>query len=249
MDIRDKRVVVTGGASGLGLAIVHTVLAKGGLVAVLDKDDAGLDRLRTEQPRVECFSCDVSMYSQVVGAMSAFHSKCGPAHVVINNAGMLHSSLLVRITSAGAERHDPAEWERVLATNLSSVFYVSACAVEKMIVTRTKGIIVNISSISAAGNAGQSAYSASKAGVDALTATWSKELGLSGIRVVGIAPGFVDTESTRKALSETALQEIVRKTPLKRLGNPDEIARAVIGVVENDFINGTIVQVHGGIVL
>src|SRR5204862_2997 len=137
-----------------------------------------------------------------------YHTANKSADILINNAGILYSAPLVRISTAGIEKHDPAMWNKVLATNLSSVFYMTSCIVEKMISTRTKGVIVNISSVSASGNAGQSAYSAAKAGVNALTATWAKELSALGIRVVAVAPGFTETESTKEALNETALQEI-----------------------------------------
>jgi 3-oxoacyl-[acyl-carrier protein] reductase len=140
-------------------------------------------------------------------------------------------------------------WNKTLATNLNSVFYMTACIVEKMIVTRTKGVIVNISSVSASGNAGQSAYSAAKAGVNALTATWSKELSAMGIRVMAVAPGFAETESTKEALSEAVLQEIVKKVPLRRLGKPQEIAQGVINAIENDFFNGKVFELDGGLVI
>ena len=173
----------------------------------------------------------------------------GAADVLINNAGVLYSAPLVKITPAGVERHDVAMWNKVLAADLNSVFFMTVCVVEKMITTRTKGVIVNISSVSAAGNAGQSAYSAAKAGVNALTAVWAKELSLMGIRVVAVAPGFTETESTRQALSEAVLRETVKKVPLKRLGRPEEIADGVISVIENDFFNGKVFELDGGLVL
>jgi 3-oxoacyl-[acyl-carrier protein] reductase len=142
-----------------------------------------------------------------------------------------------------------AMWNRVLAADLSSVFLMTLCVVEKMITARTKGVIVNISSVSAAGNAGQSAYSAAKAGVNALTAVWAKELSLMGIRVVAVAPGFTETESTRQALSEAVLRETVKKVPLKRLGRPEEIADGVLSVIKNDFFNGKVFELDGGLVI
>jgi NAD(P)-dependent dehydrogenase (short-subunit alcohol dehydrogenase family) len=99
---------------------------------------------------------------------------------------------------------------------------------EKMVTSRRKAVIVNISSISAAGNAGQSVYSAAKAGVNALTMTWAKELNSFGIRVAAIAPGFSETESTREAVSASILADVVAKVPLRRLGPPEEIAGSVV---------------------
>jgi 3-oxoacyl-[acyl-carrier protein] reductase len=198
---------------------------------------------------VTCIECDVSDHSQVVAAMNRFHDSAGAADVLVNNAGVLYSAPLVTIQASGVQTHDPSEWNRVLAADLSSVFYMTACAVARMIATRTKGVIVNISSVSAAGNAGQSAYSAAKAGVNALTAVWAKELGPLGIRVVAVAPGFVDTPSTSGALSEASLRETVKRIPLKRLGRPEEIADGVVAVLENDFFHGRVFELDGGLTL
>ena len=202
MNLRGKKVIVTGGVLGLGRAMVDKLTANEAAVTVFDLNVAGLAELSKQQSGVNCLECDVSNYDQVVAATDRYHEEFGAADVLINNAGILYSEPLVKITSSGIERHDVSAWARVLAADLSSVFYMTACVAEKMIATRTKGVIVNISSVSAAGNAGQSAYSAAKAGVNALTATWAKELSPMGIRVVAVAPGFTETESTKQALSE-----------------------------------------------
>jgi 3-oxoacyl-[acyl-carrier protein] reductase len=191
----------------------------------------------------------VSNHAQVVSATARYHEMAGSADVLVNNAGRLYSAPLVTMTASGVERHDASAWDQILTADLSSVFYMTACIVQRMVATRTRGVIVNISSISAAGNAGQSAYSAAKAGVNALTAVWGKELGPMGIRVVGVAPGFTDTESTRQSLSEAALRATLRKVPLRRLGTPEEIADGVVGVIENDFFNGKVIELDGGLTL
>jgi 3-oxoacyl-[acyl-carrier protein] reductase len=129
------------------------------------------------------------------------------------------------------------------------VFYVTGCVVQQMLATRTSGVVVNISSVAASGNAGQSAYSAAKAGVNALTSTWAKELGPMGIRFAAVAPGFTQTEAMQRGLSEAMLKETIRKVPLRRLGTPDEIAQGVIAVIENDFFNGKVFELDGGLVL
>ena len=153
---------------------------------IVDKECTTLKGIKDTGSEGIFVQCDVSKYEKVSDVVALYHEKNGAADVLINNAGILHSSPLFRITSSGIERHDIGEWNRVLAADLSSVFYMTVCVAEKMITTRTKGVIVNISSVSASGNAGQSAYSASKAGVNALTATWAKELSPMGIRVVGL---------------------------------------------------------------
>jgi 3-oxoacyl-[acyl-carrier protein] reductase len=248
VDVQGKKVMLTGGVRGLGRRIVEKLVAKGAEVTVLDFDGPGLEELMRET-RVNSIQCDVSNYEQVVEATTRFHDQHGAVDVLINNAGILYSAPLVRVGPLGVERHDVSDWHKVLAADLNSVFYVTVCVVEKMITTRTRGVVVNISSVSASGNAGQSAYSAAKAGVNALTATWAKELSLMGIRVVAVAPGFTETESTRQALSETVLKEIIKRVPLRRLGTPDEIAKGVLHVIENDFFNGKVFELDGGLVI
>jgi len=249
MELRGKKVIVTGGVRGLGLGFVEALIAKEALVSVFDINPQGLAELRQRHPDVNCFECDVTNYEQVVEVTSIYHANFKSADILINNAGILYSAPLIRISSSGIEKHDIAMWNKTLTTNLSSVFYMTACVVEKMISTRTKGVIVNISSVSASGNAGQSAYSAAKAGVNALTATWAKELSAMGIRVVAVAPGFTETESTKEALSESVLQETIKKVPLRRLGKPQEISQGVISIIENDFFNGKVYELDGGLVI
>jgi 3-oxoacyl-[acyl-carrier protein] reductase len=198
---------------------------------------------------VTCVECDVSDHERVINATGQYHEKFGAADVLINNAGILYSEPLIRITAEGVARHDPATWNKVLAADLSSVFYMTSCIVEKMITTRTRGVIVNIGSVSAAGNPGASAYSAAKAGVNALTGSWAKELSPMGIRVVAVAPGFTETESTKEAVSETALRETIKRVPLRRLGRPEEIAAGVLFVIQNDFFNGKVLELDGGLII
>jgi 3-oxoacyl-[acyl-carrier protein] reductase len=249
VELRGRRVIVTGGVRGLGRATVERLVARGASVTVFDIDAGGLDELARAHAGVNRVVCDVSDYGRVAEATARYHEEFGAAEVLVNNAGLLHSAPLVRLTPAGVERHDAAEWNRIIAADLSSVFYMTACVVEKMVSTRTRGVVVNVSSVAAAGNAGQSAYSAAKAGVNALTATWAKELGPLGIRVAAVAPGFTETESTREAVSEAVLRETVRRVPLRRLGRPEEIADGLLHVIENDFFNGKVFELDGGLIL
>jgi 3-oxoacyl-[acyl-carrier protein] reductase len=116
-----------------------------------------------------------------------------------------------------------------------------------MIFKKRKGVIINISSISAQGNVGQSAYSASKAGVEALTKTWSKELAMFGIRSTCIAPGFFDTPSTKEKVNTHMLEKWEKSIPLKRLGNLDELLTSVEFIIANDYFNGKILSIDGGL--
>lgn len=240
---------MTGGARGLGRAMVDKLVANEAAVTVFDRDVAGLHELSKQQSTVHCVECDVSDPEQVIKATGQYHEKFGAADVLINNAGILYSQPLIKITPEGALRHDAAMWNKVLAADLSSVFYMTGCIVEKMITTRTRGVIVNISSVSAAGNPGASAYSAAKAGVNALTTSWAKELSPLGIRIVAVAPGFTETDAMKDAMSETALRETIKKVPLRRLGSPEEIAGGVLFVIQNDFFNGKILELDGGLII
>lgn len=247
MELRGKKAIVTGGVRGLGRATVEKLIENGTNVTVFDLNAAGFDELK--KVNVNCVECDVSDYDQVLKATGQYHEQFGAADILINNAGILYSEPLIKLTSEGVARHDAGMWNKVLNADLNSVFYMTVCVVEKMITTRTRGVIVNISSVSSSGNAGQSAYSAAKAGVNALTAVWAKELGPMGIRVIAVAPGFTDTDSTKDAVSEAALRETVKKVPLRRLGKPAEIADGVVSVIQNDFFNGKVFELDGGLIV
>lgn len=242
-----KSVIVTGGASGIGKSIVERLAAESANIGVFDIDLAATERLQRDLPAVYCRHCDVADSVQVASAVDDFYTRFGDIHVLINNAGTIHNSLLVNMEKDAAPVHDIEMWDRVIAVNLSSVFYVTLHVVRKMLLKRTKGLIINISSISAAGNMGQSAYSAAKAGVSSLVVTWAKELGLLGIRVAGIAPGFTRTDAAISSMSEETLSEWVERTPLRRLAKPAEIADAVLFIMRNDFFNGRILEIDGGL--
>jgi 3-oxoacyl-[acyl-carrier protein] reductase len=247
MDARGKRVIVTGGVKGLGRAMVDRLIDKGAAVTVFDLDVAGLDALKTEQPQVHGVECDLANSDQVEAKVDEHFEALGATDVLINNAGILVSAPLVSITSNGIEKHRADLWQRVLSSDLSSVFYMTSSVVAGMIRTRTRGLVINISSVSATGNPGQSAYSAAKAGVNALTVVWARELSPMGIRVAGVAPGFTETESTKAAISEAVLRETVKRVPLRRLGQPAEIADGVMWVIANDFFAGRILELDGGL--
>ena len=249
MDLRGKKAIVTGGAGALGRATVERLLYGGAAVTVFDLNARDFDQLKEANADVHCVECDVSDYEQVRTATAEFHKQFGAADILINNAGILYSSPLLKVSSAGIEKHEVSMWHKVLTTDLSSVFYMTLCVVEKMIAERTKGVVVNISSVAASGVPGASAYSAAKAGVNALTASWAKELGPLGIRVIAVAPGFADTASTRAATSDRALADTVSKVPLRRLAKPEEIAAGVVAAIENDFFNGKVFELDGGLVI
>ena len=247
MQLDGKNILITGGASGIGRALVERLVTADVNIGVLDLDREGLERLIAAHPRVHCGVCDVGDPTDVKNAVDAFSEKHKAIHVLVNNAGFIFSSPLVRFGQGGAVGHSIEMWDKVIRTDLSSVFYVTREVVQKMIMKRTKGVIINISSVSAAGNIGQSAYSAAKAGVDALTVSWAKELSPLGIRFVGIAPGFTKTETTLRSVAESALGAFVKQTPMRRLGAPEEIVEAIVFAIHNEFVNGKILEIDGGL--
>ena len=248
MDLLGKRVIVTGGIGNIGGAIVSKLIQKGALVSIFDIDENKFLKLSEEtKSQIAFYPCDLTNADQVERSVNRFHQQNSTIDILVNNAGIIHNAPLLSVASGRLQRHDIADWHRVISTNLTSVFFMGLNVAEKMILKRTRGVIVNISSISAYGNAGQSAYSAAKSGVNALTKTWAKELGPWGIRVVGVAPGYCDTESTSDNMGPETLAEVRRNTPLSRLGKPTEIAMAVISALENDYVNGTILEIDGGL--
>ncbi len=244
MEIKSAVALVTGGAQGLGLAIARRLADDGAIVVVADRNE---DALANLQPGLECVTMDVTDPEHVKKVVAGIMERHGRLDILVNNAGVIFSEPFVNVMNPAGIMHDYGRFRASLTVNLDSVFIVTAAVVEHMVKRRTKGAIVNISSISACGNEGQTAYSVAKAGVNAMTVTWSKELGRWGIRTNAVAPGFIGTNSTRHALSETALKHIQGNTPLRRLGQAEEVAQAVIALVENDFINGTVLDVNGGL--
>jgi len=246
MDPAGKVALVAGGNGNLGNAIVAALRARGAKVAVVDigaraaaaADDATL----TVQADI---ADDASAGAAVGSVVDAF----GRIDILVNAAGLIHSEALVNLLDPTRRRHTVATWDNVLRANLSATFVLSSHVAEHMVAKRVKGVLVNFSSVASAGNPGQSAYAAAKAGVEALTNVWARELGPFGIRAVAIAPGFVDTASTQRSLNEEAIKEWKRRTPLHRLASTGEITSAVVFAIENDFLTGQTLRIDGGLTI
>lgn len=248
MKTEGSRILITGGARGIGRALVDGFLKDGAHVGVFEKDASGCELLAKDfLGKVVAWECDVSNPVQVDRAVALARESGFEPDVLINNAGIIHSEPLVNIGKKDDRVHSRDAWRQVIAADLDSVFYVTGRVVDGMVQRRCKGVVISISSISANGNPGQSAYSAAKAGVNALTKTWAKELGAFGIRFAAIAPGFLDTPSTRAALSENTLARLQQQIPLRKLGSPEAIHLAARSIIENDYVNGTILEVNGGL--
>jgi len=246
LEIEGLVALVTGGAKGLGLTIARYLQKRGAKVIVADLDTEALAAL---PENMEGCVLDVTRLDDARTVIEELVERHGRIDVLVNNAGVIYSEAMVNIMNSVGMMHDYQRFRQSITANLDSVFIMTSVVVEQMVMRRTKGVIVNISSISACGNEGQTAYSAAKAGVNAMTVTWSKELGRLGIRCNAIAPGFIDTDSTRKALSESIIKHIQSNTPLRRLGKATEVAKAVVALIENDFMNGVVLKVDGGLTI
>ena len=246
MRIKGSVILVTGGAKGLGLAIASHLQTLGAVVVAADLDEAALAALPKGLEPAKVDITDPEAAAVLVGELWSRHSRID---ALINNAGMIYSEPMIDIMRPDRMMHDLGRFRRCLTAKSHLVFIMTAAVVEQMARRRIRGVVVNISSISARGNAGQTAYAAAKAGVNAMTVTWSKEFGRLGIRCNAVAPGFIDTASTRAALSPANLQHIEFNTPLHRLGQAEDVAKAVASLIDNDFVNGVILDVNGGLVI
>jgi 3-oxoacyl-[acyl-carrier protein] reductase len=247
VNVDGRAAIVTGGASGLGLAFARRLASLGARVWALDNDAGALERART-QPAGLCtwMPCDVGDEAQVKAAVAEIERASGGVSILVNNAAVLRDQALVSKLRGAVRRHSLADWDDTLRCNLTSVFLMSREVAAAMIERRQGGVIVNISSVSRRGNRGQTAYSASKAAIDALTVTWSRELAVYGIRVAGIAPGFVDTPMTAR-IPALFRQHLIDDTPLRRFGTFAEFEATMQYVVETDYLNGTTLEVDGGL--
>jgi 3-oxoacyl-[acyl-carrier protein] reductase len=244
----NRTAIVTGGAGSLGRAIALGMRDRGCRVVALDRDAAALASLASESgiSTMVCDLLDAAATEQCVGAAWEQH---GPISILVNAVGLIHSAPLLNVAARKERRHSVEVWRRVIDLNLTAVFMATVAVVDRMVSMRTRGVVINFSSVAAAGNAGQGAYSAAKSGVNAMTKAWAKELGMLGIRFIAIAPGFIDTPSTRAALPEQIMQEWIKRTPLRRLGSIEDVIMAVEFAITNEHLTGKIIEIDGGLTI
>jgi 3-oxoacyl-[acyl-carrier protein] reductase len=248
MKISDSKILITGGARGIGEFLVLNFLETAAKIFVLDNNKVQMDQL-PKTDKLICYHCDVTDPTMVSEVIKDIFEKRGGINVCINNAGVIHSEPLINLLSKENRKHSIDNWHKVINLNLNGVFYVTSNVVEQMVAKKEKGVIINISSISAHGNIGQSAYAASKSAVEALAKTWSKELGMFKIRAVSIAPGFFDTPSTKTSLNESMLNKWQKNIPLEKLGELGELFSAVEFVISNEYFNGKTLSLDGGLTI
>lgn len=233
--------LVTGASRGIGQAIAKRLANEGYLVigtATSEKGAAAVNDYLQElggAGRV----LNVQDAEQINQLFDSIEKEFGNVQVLVNNAGITQDGLLMRM--------DDNAWERVLDVNLTSVFRTSKRAIKGMMKAR-QGRIINITSVVAAmGNAGQTNYTASKAGIEGFTRSLAREIGSRQITVNCVAPGFIDTDMTSE-LDEALIQSMLNAVPLVRLGKPEDIAAAVnfLASEEAGYITGTVLDVNGG---
>ena len=249
MNVERSIIAITGAGGGLGAAMAWRFAARGARLALLDFRADMLDGLVAELAPgdADCLalSCDVSDEAQVDEAFARIAQHFGGLDVLVNNAGITRDALTLKFRDGErVSRMSLDDWKAVVDVNLTGVFLCGRAAAEHMIRAGQGGLIVNISSISRAGNMGQANYSATKAGVAAMTVTWAKEFARHGVRVNTVSPGFIGTEMVRSMKPE-ALAKLTKMIPAGRIGEPDEIAHTVQYLVENDFVNGRNIEVDG----
>ena len=251
MDLKDKNIVVTGGGQGLGLAMALEFATAGANLSLIDINEKPLSEAvkQCEALGVRATShiCNVSREEDVVGVFDELEQAHGAIHGLVNNAGILRDGLLIKVKDGEIQkRMSLDEWQAVIDVNLTGVFLCGREAATRMISKNIPGCIINISSISKAGNAGQTNYSAAKAGVSAMATVWAKELARYGIRSAAIAPGFIATEMVA-GMKPEALEKMSAGIPLKRLGEPSEVAHAARFIMENDYLSGRVIELDAAL--
>ncbi|HMW21981.1 MAG TPA: 3-oxoacyl-ACP reductase FabG [Burkholderiaceae bacterium] len=244
MRLKDKVSIITGAAQGIGLATAEKFAREGAIVVVCDLRQAGVDaavaRCRELGAQAVGYAVNVTDRDSVDAMVAAVKEQFGRIDVLVNNAGITKDARLQKMTIE--------QFDAVIDVNLRAVFHCAQAVADTM-VAQGSGAIINASSVVGIyGNFGQTNYAATKFGVIGFTKTWSRELGPKGVRVNAVAPGFIDTPIL-KTMPEKVVEHMRNDVPMKRLGQPEEIANvyAFLASDEASYINGTVIEVAGGL--
>ena len=243
LKLEGKVALVTGASRGIGAAIADTLAAAGATVAGTATSQAGADaigeRLGSINPANRGYVLDVNEEGAAEALVKAVTADLGPPTVLVNNAGITRDQILMRMKDE--------DWDVILETNLRSVFRLSKACLRGMMKARGGRIISIASVVGSMGNAGQSNYAAAKAGMMGFSRSLAREIGSRSITVNVVAPGFIDTDMTR-ALDDQQREALVRDIPLQRLGEPGDIAAAVLFLASDQggYITGQTLHVNGG---
>lgn len=246
MQLKDLKIIVTGGAQGMGAHFATRLHEAGAQVTACDVNEAALASLPAG---IHTMKCDVSKEEQIIALVAFAFEKMGGLNGLINNAGILKDGLLVKRdrTTGQIIKMSADQFGAVIAVNLTGATLMVREVVAKMVESGQKpGVIVNMSSIARHGNRGQSNYVSAKAALAANTVTWAREFAPFGIRVGAIAPGMVETPMT-KGMSQKALDAFVAMIPVGRIGQPEDIWQGVKFILECDYFNGRTIDIDGGL--
>ncbi|MCF7870527.1 MAG: 3-oxoacyl-[acyl-carrier-protein] reductase [Candidatus Omnitrophica bacterium] len=244
MDFKDKVVVVTGAAQGIGKQIAYQFAKEKAKVVLFDLDQSKLKAAKEELTALtecELYPVNVTNLEKLADVIDKVIDKFSKIDILVNNAGITKDNLALRLSED--------DWDQVLEVNLKGAFLASKVVLKKMLKQRS-GKIVNISSIiGIVGNPGQSNYSASKAGLIGLTKSLSKEVGARGINVNAVAPGYIETKMTEN-LPDKVKEEMLKRISLKKFGSPKSVADAVLFLSSEsaDYITGQVIVVDGGMI-
>lgn len=252
MDLDQMKIIITGGAQGMGAHFAKRVAEAGGQAAVGDVKEDGLAALAKEceglPGKVHVRKLDVASEEECISFVGWAHETMGGLTGLVNNAGILRDGLLVKKDreTGAITKMTREQWQLVIDVNLTGATMMVRETVAKMAENGEKGVIVNMSSVARHGNRGQSNYTAAKSALAANTVTWAREFGRFGIRVGAVAPGMIETPMTA-GMNEKARAGLVKAVPVGRIGVPEDIWRAVKFVIECDYFNGKVIDVDGGL--
>ena len=250
MNLQNQVIVITGAAQGLGKAMAEEFAKQGAHIALLDMQAEAIEAAASEIKKLGVKACgyavNVTDEKQVEQTFVKIAADFGQINGLINSAGIMRDGMLLKVKEGKVVSKMPLEqFQSVLDVNVTGTFLCSREAAAQMVETKSKGVIVNISSVSRAGNAGQTNYSASKAAVATMTVSWAKELARFGIRTGCIAPGLVETAMAAQMRPEMR-EMLIKSIPAQRLAEVEELAHAAKFIFENDYFTGRTLELDGG---
>ncbi|MCC2604257.1 SDR family oxidoreductase [Planctobacterium marinum] len=250
MNLKDKVIAITGAAQGLGRAMADILADEGAHIALLDMKEDSLNQAVAELSEkgitARPYVVNVTNEQEVEAVFERIAADFKQLNGLINSAGIMRDGMLLKVKEGKVQKKMPLEqFQSVLDVNVTGTFLCAREAAAQMVDLGCEGVIINVSSVSRAGNMGQTNYSASKAAVATMTVTWAKELARFGIRAACIAPGLVDTDMARQMRPEM-MEMFLKTVPLRRLAKVEELGQTAKFIFKNDYFTGRVIELDGG---